>query len=105
MVRVDVRNEAAVGEGDDAGDVAVSQRQRAEVGAGRRHERGGADAVPADVADGQAETAVSQGQVVEEIATRFLGGARGACQSESDRRGRGLGEEPLLDPPRHLKLP
>ena len=50
---VDVGGEGAVGQGQDVADPRCGQRQGPQVGPGRRHEQGRAEAVAADVADGE----------------------------------------------------
>src|SRR5437660_1223046 len=67
-VALDVGGEQAVDAPQDGADVGLGLGAGAQVGAGDGHEQGGPDAVAADVADGHAQAAVGQGQVVEVVA-------------------------------------
>ena len=67
---VDVRGEGTVGQREDVADPRVGQRQRPQVGPRRRHQQGRAEAVAADIADGDPDPAVRQREVVEVVAAR-----------------------------------
>ena len=67
---VDVCGEGTVGQGEDVADPCVGQRQRPQVGPCRRHEQSRAEAVAADIADGDTDPAAGQREVVEVVAPR-----------------------------------